>query len=117
MVYGQSSYTYVQPKEHQDGWKTNHINSQQIDSVIINKLFSQLKSENHKLHSVLLVKENQLILEEYFNDYQFNQVHDLRSVTKSIQALLLGIAIDKGFISSVNDPIHNYLKNPIPKNI
>jgi len=116
LCYGQDTYTYFQPKELGDGWKPNNLNSQHVDSTLIHKFFSQIKGSKHKLHSVLLVKNNQLILEEYFNGHTATKLHDLRSTTKSIRSILLGIAIDKGFIESVNDPISKYLKSPVPKN-
>lgn len=101
--------------ESDDGWKTNDIKSAGIDSMRIYKLFSQLKGSNHKLHSVLLLKDNQLVLEEYFGEHGPDIAHDLRSTSKSIRSILLGIAIDKGFIRSIDDPIHKYLKNSIPQ--
>jgi len=113
--FGQNSYTYSQPKEVGDGWKTNHLKFQGLDSTLINKFFTQINGAEHKLHSVLLVRNNELILEEYFSDYHINKPHDLRSTSKSIRSILLGIAIDKGFIDNIDDPISKYLKNPIPK--
>ncbi|NHF60100.1 serine hydrolase [Flavobacteriaceae bacterium TP-CH-4] len=115
VCYGQNPYTYSQPKTLEDGWKTNHIKSQGIDSTLIYKFFNQIQGVQHKLHSVLLIKNNQLCLEEYFKDHNANEPHDLRSTSKSIRSILLGIAIDKGFIDNINDPINKYLKNPIPK--
>ena len=118
LCYGQSVYEYKQPKKLDDGWTTNTLSSQNVDSILVYKFFNQLKQHKHKLHSVLLVKNNQLILEEYFYKQTVNTPHDLRSTTKSIRSLLLGIAIDKGFIKSIHDPISKYLKNNLPqKNI
>lgn len=114
MGYGQSTYTYTQPKTLDDGWQTNTLRSQNIDTTMIYNMFSQLKKEKHKLHSVLVIKNNELVIEEYFDNHSVSVPHDLRSTTKSIRALLLGIAIDKGFIDDVNDPISKYLKNPVP---
>ncbi|WP_299211623.1 serine hydrolase [uncultured Aquimarina sp.] len=112
--YGQNTYEYHPPKELGDGWEINNLKSQHIDTVLIYKLFSQMKNRKNKVHSILLVKNNQLIIEEYFNEYSAEKPHDLRSTTKSIRAILMGIAIDKGFIENVNDPISKYLKTPIP---
>jgi CubicO group peptidase (beta-lactamase class C family) len=113
--YGQDTYTYFQPKDLGDGWKTNDLKSQNVDTTLIYKMFSQLKNRKNKVHSVLLIKNDQLIIEEYFKGHSANQPHDLRSATKSIRSILMGIAIDKGFIDSVDDPIFKYLKSPIPK--
>jgi len=113
--YGQETYTYFQPKDLGDGWKTNDLKSQNVDTTLIYKMFSQLKNRKNKVHSVLLIKNDQLIIEEYFKGHSANQPHDLRSATKSIRSILMGIAINKGFIESVDDPIFKYLKSPIPK--
>ena len=115
VCYGQNSYTYSQPEELEDGWKTNHIQATGIDSTLIYKLFNQINDANHKMHSVVVVRNNQLILEEYFHDHGVNVPHDLRSATKSIRSILSGIAIDKGFIDHINDPITKYLKYPTAK--
>ncbi len=118
LCYGQNTYKYSQPKNLEDGWKTTNLQSQNVDTTRIYKLFSQLQHRKNKLHSVLLVQHGKIVIEEYFNAYSGNKQHDLRSVTKSIRSILLGIAIDKGFIDNVDDPISKYLKNPIPtKNI
>ncbi len=114
LSYGQT-YTYTQPEVLQDGWVTNNLKSKQIDTTLVYKLFHQLQNGEHQIHSVLLVKNKELIIEEYFNGHTANNTHDLRSATKSIRSILMGIAIDKGFIASINDPISNYLKNPTPK--
>jgi len=115
-LFGQNeSYRYFMPKQRVDGWQTNSLNSLQVDSVLIYKFFNQIDQAEHKLHSVLLIKENQLILEEYFNGYNVNRPHDLRSTTKSIRSILLGIAIDKGIIKEIDDPISKYLKSPVPR--
>ncbi len=113
--FAQSPYQYVQPNTLDDGWKTKNLKSSGIDSSLMYKLFSQLKGGDHKLHSVLLVKNEALILEEYFNGEHQNKVHDLRSSSKSIRSLLLGIAIDQGYIASIDDPISKYLSNPTPQ--
>lgn len=38
---------------------------------------------------------------------------NIMSITKSISSLLIGIAIDKGYIKSVNDLVMNYFKKYI----
>lgn len=110
----QSTYVYNQPKNLDDGWATTSLKALQLDTSRIYNFFSQAHQGGNKLHSVLLVKNNQIVIEEYFKDHSATKQHDLRSVTKSIRSLLLGIAIDKGFIDSVDDPISKYLKQPVP---
>lgn len=66
----------------------------------------------NKVHSVLLVKDGQLIIEEYFKQHPAAEQHDLRSMTKSIRSILIGIAIDRGFIDNVNTRFQNTSRTP-----
>lgn len=113
--YGQGTYSYSQPKELRDGWKTNNLTSQKVDTIKIYHLFNQIQNGENKIHSVLLLKNGQLIIEEYFNGHSADQQHDLRSTTKSIRSILMGIAIDEGFINNIDEPISKYLINLVPK--
>ena len=47
--------------------------------------------------------------ERYFNNNDFQNDNNIFSVTKSITSLLVGIAIDKGYIESVNQSIGDYI--------
>lgn len=114
LSYGQNTYVYSQPKELQDGWRTNDLKSQRVDTTRIYQLFSQLQNGENQVHSVLLVKNNQIVIEEYLNDHSADKQHDLRSATKSIISLLLGVAIDQGFVDSIDDPMSKYLKTHVP---
>ncbi|MGB5818435.1 MAG: serine hydrolase [Saonia sp.] len=112
--FGQNTYTYSQPKKLEDGWKTSNMQSLHIDATRVYQLFNQLQEGKHKVHSILLIKNDELVIEQYFDNHSVDRQHDLRSVTKSIRSVLMGIAIDNGFVESVNDPISKYLKNPVP---
>jgi CubicO group peptidase (beta-lactamase class C family) len=46
--------------------------------------------------------------EKYYNGFNKDSLHLIQSQTKSIVSLLLGIAIDKGFVPSENEPVRNY---------
>ena len=111
----QRPYEYEVPKDLDDGWKTDSLTSKSIASNKFHLLFNKLQPAPHKMHGFLLIRENTLVLEEYFNNHTHDTQHDLRSVTKSVRSLLLGIAIDKGYIDSIDDPISKYLKSHTPK--
>ena len=112
ICFGQPSYTYMQPSSLEDGWITDDIYSLEIDTALIYRFFNKLSHEDHMVHSILLVRQNKLLIEEYFSGHKINTLHDLRSATKSILSLLMGIAIDKGIIDDIDDPIVKYLKEP-----
>lgn len=60
------------------------------------------------IHSLLILKDNQLLYEKYFNGYTKDSIHNTRSSFKSITSLLVGIAIDKGFIKDVNQKVYEF---------
>ncbi|MEM8982651.1 MAG: serine hydrolase [Pseudomonadota bacterium] len=55
--------------------------------------------------SVLLAHKGKLVLEVYFDGWDRDDLHSTRSAAKSITSALVGIAIDQGFIESVDAPL------------
>ncbi|MBT1698157.1 beta-lactamase family protein [Fulvivirgaceae bacterium PWU4] len=58
--------------------------------------------------ALVVIKDNKLVVEEYFNTYWRETIHDIRSAGKGITALLLGIAIDKGLVKSTEQSIYDF---------
>ena len=57
----------------------------------------------------LVVKNDSLVYERYDNSYKDTTHSGSFSVAKSFVGTLIGIALDKGYIKSLDDPIGNYL--------
>jgi CubicO group peptidase (beta-lactamase class C family) len=57
----------------------------------------------------LIIKDDRLIYENYFNGYGRDSINTSFSVAKSFVSALVGIAIDEGLINSVDDPITKYI--------
>ena len=64
--------------------------------------------ENHT-QAFIVIQDGTVLYEEYFNDTQRDSIVTSFSVAKSFTSALIGIAIDEGYINSVNDPITDYL--------
>jgi CubicO group peptidase (beta-lactamase class C family) len=65
-------------------------------------------SELPRLHSLLVSHRGTLVLERYFNGTRAARPANVKSVSKSVISALVGIAIDRGQITSVNEPIGKY---------
>ncbi|MBB3342549.1 serine hydrolase [Luteimonas sp. RC10] len=64
--------------------------------------------------SVLIVHRGALIHEAYFDGAERDTLHDTRSLTKSVTALLVGAAIDRGLIADVRTPVLRFFPDRRP---
>ncbi|MEQ8810249.1 MAG: serine hydrolase domain-containing protein [Imperialibacter sp.] len=57
---------------------------------------------------VVVIKNNQIVIEEYFSTYWRNTIHDIRSAGKSITAMLLGAAMKDGLVRSLDQDVYSF---------
>jgi CubicO group peptidase (beta-lactamase class C family) len=90
-----------------EGWQTSTPEEQGIDSKLLAEGLDFLKEhrEEYHLHSLLVIRHGHIVADVYFYPFAPGMMHDLASVTKSFTSTLVGIAIDKGHIESVDQPI------------
>lgn len=96
------------------------------DSVLLRKAAAEIRNGKYgEVHAMIIFKDNILLFEEYFPGHQYkwdgpnhhgekinwdqSMLHGVKSVSKSIVSLCIGIAIEKGFIKSVNQSVFDYL--------
>src|SRR6187431_1384517 len=61
-----------------------------------------------RLRSLLVSHRGTLVLERYFNGARAAQPANIKSASKSVISALIGIAVSKGVIRSVDQPIADY---------
>lgn len=60
--------------------------------------------------SLIIVKGDKIVYEQYANGYTENSVNTSFSMSKSVVSLLVGKAVEEGYIKSVTQPISDYIK-------
>lgn len=70
--------------------------------------FDEYLSQN-KTVAFLIIQNDSIQYEKYFNKYDEESIVASFSMAKSITSMLIGIAIDEGKIKSVDEPITNYI--------
>ena len=65
--------------------------------------------KHFKTDGLLIIKEGEVVYEEYFNGNSQTTRHISWSVAKSFLSSLVGIAVNDGLIDDINDPITKYL--------
>ncbi len=88
--------------QSQKPFKTSSPEAQGLNSEVLAGAIKKLKENGTNIHSLVMLKNNHLVLDASFYPFKNEYVHDLASVTKSHIALLTGIAIDHKFIQSEN---------------
>jgi CubicO group peptidase (beta-lactamase class C family) len=100
------TYVYEQPERLDDGWETSSLNEEGVNDKIINECMGSIIDGKYGLvKSLLIVVNGKLVLEEYFYGFSRSTLNQLSSCTKGVASLLIGIAIDRGFIADVHDKL------------
>jgi CubicO group peptidase (beta-lactamase class C family) len=97
------------------------VEDRTIDRGALCRIADRLVASAANVHAVLVSRGGRLVFERYFSgsDENHNRPvknvvfnadtrHDLKSVSKSVASLVVGIAIDRGMIRSVDEPILSF---------
>ena len=63
------------------------------------------------ISSILISQKGELIAEAYFGRMNIRGVQNIKSASKSILSILVGIAIDRGYLEGVHQPIGEFFPN------
>jgi CubicO group peptidase (beta-lactamase class C family) len=115
------------PVARDDGWPVASVNEDKlVDRAALCTMADRLAaSSDANIHAVLVARSGKLVFERYFRGadeipgriygrrvanvtFDADTLHDVKSVSKSVASLALGIAIDRGLIRSVNEPIFSF---------
>lgn len=66
------------------------------------------RDEHPDLRGVLVLQRGKVVAERYFNGETADDLHDVRSAGKSITAIMMGIALDRGLVRRLSDPVSDY---------
>ncbi|WP_348944891.1 serine hydrolase [Chitinibacter sp. FCG-7] len=84
---------------------TASAESQGFDSNKLASLLKMIASEGWAVDSLLLMRNGKVVLDSYFYPYAPEQLHDMRSVTKSVVSTLLGISLQQNKLRSLKQPV------------
>ena len=80
-----------------------------LDAIEVNELMDFVKVPKFNTQAAILIQGNNIIAEYYGEGYDKASLATSWSVAKSFTSTLIGIAIDEGYINSIDDPITDYL--------
>jgi CubicO group peptidase (beta-lactamase class C family) len=104
-----------------NAWDVATLESAGLSPRLPESIRDSISSNDFKnIGSILVARHGKLVFEEYFEGSR-STLRDTRSTTKTVTSILIGIAIDKGFLSGVNAPVMSFfpdkqpVKNPDPR--
>jgi CubicO group peptidase (beta-lactamase class C family) len=111
------------PVARDDGWAVASVNEDKlIDRAALCRMADRLAaSSDANVHAVLVARGGKLVFERYFRGsdeingrpvgkvtFDADTLNNVKSVSKSVASLAVGIAIDRGLIGSINEPIFSF---------
>jgi len=128
---GQTNPACGVPAALGDGWIIDSPDSAGLDGARLCAIAARLKETEADVHAVVIARHGRLVFEQYFAGYdepwgmgggrhEFDATtkHDMRSASKSVISLLVGIAIDRKLIAGPDEPVvkffpeYSALKSP-----
>ncbi len=75
----------------------------------IDTLYTKIDNIRQRdFRGLVVIKDNKLVVEWYFNSFWRNHIHDIRSAGKSITSLLLGVAIKAGLVQNLDQDVYSF---------
>lgn len=114
------------PAKRDDGWSIPSANEDNdVDRAALCRMADRLESSGSNIHAVLVARHGRLAFERYFKgsdevpsrifgvrvtdiSFDADMLHNLKSCSKSVASLAVGIAIDQGIIRSLDEPVFNF---------
>ncbi len=91
-------------------WPRSTPTEQKLNPEILDDLIYLIREKNEcpHLHSLLIIRNGYLVIDEYFKGYDAEKLNSLQSVSKSFTSAVMGIAIEQGKINGVDEKILDF---------
>lgn len=121
-----NGHYYSIPQEANDGWEVASADEEGLSSSVLQDMLDYLESvQGHNIHSILIIKDDKLVFEEYFEGYLYSTSppgsngdfieydretdHYLASVSKSVTSVIFGAAVKEAYITNVDTLLRDVL--------
>jgi len=88
---------------------TTPVSVQVFDSALAKKMEAEIDKNYPNVYSILVQKSGSIVYEKYYQGHNEDTYTHVFSVTKSVTSALIGIALDKGLIQSLDQPLADFL--------
>jgi hypothetical protein len=92
-----------------------------LDADTFSEMFEYIENRSYDIHSVIIARNGYLLLEEYLHNSQIYRnltgekeywfggvIHDQASTTKSLTSMVIGIALQEGFLDNLSQTLYEF---------
>jgi CubicO group peptidase (beta-lactamase class C family) len=97
-----------------DGWQTAAPEEHSIDPAALAAIDARVPTETPDLSALVVVRHGYVVYERAYNGYDPAEPLNIRSVTKSVTGSLIGIALNEGFLTSLDQTVGELIPERIP---
>lgn len=87
-----------------------------IPASAIHRFLDRLDNYQVNMHSFLLMRHGLLVAEGYYAPYKADTLHRMFSVTKTLNAVAVGLLCEEGRLR-LDDPVIRYFPDKVPENV
>lgn len=89
-------------------WKVAEPSTLGMDGECLKQMEHMIHAKYKNINGILIVRYGCIAYERYYNGFTADDKHHVASVTKSYISALIGIAIEAGYIQSIDQSIGDY---------
>jgi CubicO group peptidase (beta-lactamase class C family) len=99
------------------------LNEEYVESLFVDKINSSgcnsfdEWAEKSKTTALIFIRKDTILYERYFNGFERDDHFHSMSMAKSFLSTLVGVAVQEGLISNINDPITKYIPELLERDI
>jgi CubicO group peptidase (beta-lactamase class C family) len=110
------------PTDLHDGWNVSSPEAQGLDARLLRGLATGFEAwPEANVHAILMARNGSLVYERYFTGedwawatplgrvtYDATMKHDIRSITKSVVSLVVGVGMARGWLRDLEAPVFSF---------
>lgn len=99
------SEVFITTPAHDNFLEVTKFSGGRLNDETVGEYFSRVRGDG----ALLIIRNDTVLLEKYYGYVTPDTPVSLFSISKALTSLLCGIAVDEGYIASVDDPVTKYI--------
>ncbi|MCI0513042.1 beta-lactamase family protein [candidate division KSB1 bacterium] len=104
------------PEVQPFSWSVSTPAAQALNPTLLDSAFIQAEKTGF-IDGLLVICNGYLVREKYYRGFTKDSPHDIRSDSKSFLSALVGIALEKGYLKSLDDKVFDYFPEYLAPNL